>query len=228
MYSGQQQYPSWQGIEGYISVDGISLQGSTNDHILNFEELKNFTATACNRNGLTGCWLQDGYGLGLLPNPCNYTGTGLAYEENNDVNGYDCTWQTGISLAQDDFWNVYYTHQTSGTNGLLDGYINTGSGPRLIGQGWVPNYAGNLTATAELEVNVTGNGVNQNCPSVNQWEYYGTNGSGTSSAQYALYLSSDGNNWAEWTQAISQEFNNAPYNHYTVINANYAFKTYGS
>ena len=223
MYAGQQQPAAWQGIEGYISIDSLSL-GTSGSHILNFLELKNFSARVCGNDHAGPCWLQDGYGLGSLLSPCGNSGSIYAYEENNDVNGYWCTWDKSISLPQDDFWNVFYTHQTSGTNGLLDGYINTGSGPILIAQAWMPNYAANLTATATTEVSAYTSGT---CPSVGSYEYFGTNGAGVSSSQYALYLSANGQTWSEWTQAPNDMTPHGPYSR-GELNNYYAFKTSGS
>lgn len=62
--------------------------------------------------------------------------------EGSDVNGYTCTAYSSISLAQTDYYALYYTGNcNSSGNGLVDGYVNTGYSWTLIGQAWLPGCA---------------------------------------------------------------------------------------
>jgi hypothetical protein len=221
VYTGQEANGYYQGLEGAISVDTLSLPNTSSAHNVNWVGLTNFQTSP-------NYWLQVGYGYGALPSPCGAVSSLYAYEENQDVNGYNCTWETPISLAQNDYYTVFYTgtfndENCPGADGLLDGYIYNGSSWTLIGQAWVPSCAANLTPQALAEGYTASSAT---CPDWNQYEYFGTNGSGTVNSGTSLDLSTNGTSWAAWTGGPA-----AYWNFFSTFNqiSNYdAFSMYGS
>jgi hypothetical protein len=195
LYGGQQEGVGWEGIEAYLNTTSLTLYaGSSEAHVLNLVEEKNFSADC---SGQAGCWLQDGWGIGYLPSPCGVSSGVYPYEENADVNAYNCTWETTIPLGNSNFFNVYFTGVTSGGNGLMDGYMTNGGTPILIGQAWLPDNATNLTSTAVTEVYTRSS---QQCPTVGAWQTFSS-----------LNLSPNGSTWYDWSGTPTGTFNDSPY-----------------
>lgn len=214
-YAGEHTLDLHAGIGRYISVDGISMwdQGQYG-HLLNY----------LNVQYDSNHWLQVGYGMGSAGS--GYSSNLEAYVEGSDVNGYDFGYYPNIPLAQNDFYTLYYTGTSNGGNFLWDGWINNGSNWILIGQSWVPDVA--ATAYAQTEAAVF---LNQPCPVLNPYEWFGTYGNGAADANTGLELD-DGGNWALWDPGnfpyeTPQLQVNAPYN-FVWLDSWYAFYTWGS
>jgi hypothetical protein len=227
-YSGQESVNFEGGVEGNISNDtalGIPA-GYTTSHNLNYLSMDQWSNTG---NPCTGssdsvhCWLQVGYGIGELPvvgSHCGAQSQTFAYEENSDVNGYDCTWEYPISLQAQNYYSDFLSGTTNGScpgaDALWDGYINTGAGPILIGNAWLPLCGANANAYASAEGENTV--PNTGCPTWQPYQFFG----GTSNSE--LDLSPKGSTWGQWSSSDPI----TPFTNFSTTNVapNYEFKMY--
>jgi len=225
-YSQQSMNPSWQGLEGFMTVENSFSLFPNNSHLLNLFDLQSTPSLCVDPTGFSSqCWLQVGYGSGTLSLPCGETDpVGIyAYEENESVGGgYNCTWLYPIALSPDDFFTTYYSGINDGSgDGLIDADINTGTGPVLIGQAWVPTSDMFLVAGTEAYVATT-----EQCPSENADQYFGTTPGGAASSSYGLYKSLNGSTWDSWTIAPTHAGGTPGYYDYQRQANYYSFKTW--
>ena len=218
---------AYAGVEGYISVDGQQVYDESFQHLLNYVGV--ITPLSCS---VTTCGIQTGDGTGTISGHSNPSGatTPNPYMEENDVNGYDPAWSS-IGLTQNDFYTVFYTGTTKhvGGNvvGLFDAYVQpSGSSPQLIGQAWLRDYRrvvpGGITEVEEV-------GSSENCPTLNQYEYFGTNGSGGSNSGTYLEALTGGSTqtWEAWPSSDATHHQDAPYV-YSSLHDFGAFETWKS
>jgi len=208
-YSGKTSANPWLGVEGDISTDSESVPNDLGYHILNYVGLAQ--SGSCDSGA---CWIQAGNSLGATfssgnPNYC-YSTYVQAYMEEADVNNYDCVAyaNTQIPLIQNDYYTTFYTWTCSGGDGLSDAYIYNGSAWTLIGQAWLPSCAGSSAVDALTEF-LEGPGQT-GFPTLGEYEYFGTNGSGGQSSGTILQQY-NGSAWTPWTTSL-QAGPNSPLN----------------
>jgi hypothetical protein len=221
------------GAEGDISVDSTDLPyGASTAHQINYLAASTQN-TGCYHGGNGGqCQIQAGYGSGYVGESGDYaeTSSNEAYMEEEDINGYDPSFYT-FALTQNDYISDFFTGTTtkkgSITYGLYDAYITpAGSSPVLVGQAYLPNYAG-ATIFADAEsVNITAPSP-YDCPAVHQTDWFGTNGSGKSSAgtQIDLY-NAISKTWGSWPAANFTNNTSIGSYTYSSVNPPGAFGTY--
>lgn len=198
-WAGKVSGTGWDGVEGKISVDHESMptinQPTGTGHILNSLTMSESPGDCPNPpyGPTRRCFIAAGNQLGLVGGNCHNTAVVEAYMEENDVNQYDCAdFSPGqISLAQQDFYTVFYTGTCNGDGyGLVNAYINNGTSLDLIGQAWLPACAlSQVYANTEFLESAT-----SSCPTLTKYEEfgYGTN---------ELYESPNGKTWDLWTQS---------------------------
>jgi len=202
-WSGKVSADTWLGVEGDISVDSESVPDDTDYHILNYVDMSSETGNCWSQGS---CWIQTGNSIGftgIVPWRYLCQSSGIeAYAEVDDVNSYLCN---GISpvqipLIQNDYWTSYYTGDCNGAgDGLTDSDVYNGTGWYLTGQAWLPGCAAS-TVYAQSEVDEF-NGQTS-CPTLSPYEYFGTNGSGTTSA--GTVLEQYNGTWSDWTTSLQQ------------------------
>jgi hypothetical protein len=244
-YSGQYSadFPtySYDGVEGSVSVDGLTIPNGAYNAAHNIQYIAQATiATDCQLSGYP-CWMQNGYGIG------NVGGTIATYQqayfEMNSWYQYDAIFwpDTTFGLAQDDHYTNYWNGQTQsgggygsceGKGGLgeFDTYVDThnGQGPRLMWYGWLDGwFCTQLFAQSEVWVD-----TGMTCPAIPEWEYFGTSGHGGVTSYDQLKASYAGQNtgWFAWNYNVVPTASNGPNNPYSrsYISSNSAFDTWGS
>ncbi len=201
-YDGFQGTQAWGGIEGDIEFYyGMTTpEGSYLEHALSFLSMDQYSPPqTCGGQG-NHCWLQVGDGTGNISG--NATNGNFAYEENADVNGYHDSWYFSLGLSTDNYYSDFYTGQTNGpcpsAAGLYDAYVNTGSGPTLIGQAWLPACGSGAIPNALTEAYVGASGT---CPTWAPWQTFGETSTFQSSPSTTLDLSPKGSTWGPWSSS---------------------------
>jgi hypothetical protein len=211
----------YAGIERYISVDSANVANTSTDHLINYLDAS-VTQVGCGSQ--SQCWLQAGYGIG---NVGGHVSTTLsAYAEDNDYYGYDVNWPS-FGLTQNDFYTVYFTGETASigggnTIGLFDAYaVPAGSGPQLVGQAWLEYYQKVLPqATTE---GITG--VTETCPSLAEYQYFGTDGSSNNNSSTQLYLYGNNEEWKVWPSGDAHSYSDSVFGYNSLYNYG-AFETW--
>lgn len=169
-YAGETSSNNFHGLQGELgNVSGQSLNGAV--HIINYYDLSD-TSYNCNGNGQ--CWIQAGFGQG---NVGGYVApaSNHAYEETNDLNGYNVNWNpTGYVSGSDHSGYIsLYIQSQSGGNTLYYAYSYSTSGSHFLGSAWLPSNS--LTADINTETEYSGSAT---CATLNSPVYYGANATG--------------------------------------------------
>lgn len=194
-WAGKYSSLTWNGVAGNITVDGESVPNTSGYHILNYVDMSN---PSMDCQGLGSCWIQAGNSLGFtgISGWSKYCQSSYveAYVEVDDVNAYGCYGYTSgqLSLAQTDYYTVYYDQTCNGTLGRESAYVYNGSGWYLIGQSWIGGCGPNATVYGQSEMDEFGG---TGCPTLNQYQYFGNNG-------LEMQQSPDGKSWQAWTTSL--------------------------
>jgi hypothetical protein len=165
------------------------------------------------------CSFQAGHLKGAAP--WGYATTTKAYWETVDTEGYHGGFRN-VALNQNPFYTIYFDGTYDANGGAnFRAYVNAGSGPQLMQRRPLP--AIQLKVQASLEAHAL---LSNQCPSVNGFGYFGTNGSGSYSTTWSLYKFVHGSGWFEWVEP-SDQFAEAPYWYSSIHNWS-AFKVTGS
>lgn len=219
---------SWDQAYGDISVASIAVPaGLSNAHEINYLSLTD-VEDRCNTDirSSMNCWIQAGYGEGNVGGYINTKGQ-EPYMEYSDEYGYNVNWVTTFGLTQDDYVTVYDTGTQDGMgNTLYEAFIQpTTLGAKMIGKAWLYRQSVYVQAYSEGE-----NFSSAACPSIKQYIYFGTNGSGGggSSAQYDLQIGNSAGTVQAWNISNATNPTTRPPYSYTPLYSRSAFEGYGS
>jgi hypothetical protein len=230
-YAGQSTVPAngdYKGIEGYISEPSISLtESDTESHVINWVGAISPGSNACDM--FTQCWVQAGNGIGTVSGDGkSATAASLApYFEEADEYGYD-PWFGSWSYSSNALISIYFNGMTRAVGSLTYGEYSafitpSGGSPIPVGSAWLNDY-GHSWAESTTEVEQT---VTNYCPVLDEYEYFGTSGSGGGGSAYYMELYSHAGSWEAWPTSDYLNISSADeYYGYSQINAEGAFETW--
>lgn len=203
-YSGNMSTGSgFAGIERYVSLPDTRLFSTTDEFIALWIGLDSASTTSasCPGAGRTQCSVQVGHRYGQSVGSIY-----KSYFESNGPYGYSVTYDN-ISLPQNPFYTTFYAgfKDANGRYGFY-GYVDNGGGThQLGGTGWMYSQTHRIQAQAEMFS--AGGTFGDHCPTIdrnNSFAYFGTDGTNSSSTNTALYNSTNGTSWSEWTSAVTR------------------------
>jgi hypothetical protein len=190
-YSGVDS--NWQGIDGHMTLPSnyaVADPASERAHLLYYLDMhtvsQGVVQNPCPYIGDYGCWQQvgDGYGWVGFSSPCNNVSTAscntfttsiAAYQESEDVNGYNVGFTPSISLGSLPFYTNYWNGNYGSGYPAYSAYICNGS-CYLLGDVYLPYQTFHGRPSAQLEMHIDST-TGTDCSSPTSVQF-GTDGNG--------------------------------------------------